>query len=210
MGLGVGTEAGLELSESGLGEDQFVELQKMIGIHPIPGTVLNTHDIAGGEFSIPILLANQEENGLTSQIELVDEGNEFLGLGGCQLDVLEDENVIADESFAQGLAKGEAFDLDVDLFAEIPGLRTMDDATATPQRGGKGASTSATGTLLTPRLFAGAVHITHGFGGSGTATLSCIACNHGIVNRLGSTPILDQLEANFVLAGCGAGRGKNI
>ena len=104
-------QTGFDLFKRGLGENELVRAQHVVGVERIARGQRDAGDVAGGEREVLVFFAAGNEERGARQFQGVDDLDEILGLGRRQFQIVHDDHVIQLEPFAQGLAQRELLGL---------------------------------------------------------------------------------------------------
>jgi len=189
--------------ESILGDDDFVESEKILGIDLRGRNEQISLDIAGCKEGRAGEAGRDDQRAADSTMQALHQGDELLGLGIFKLKGLNDENITGKNAGAKGLAEGKALDGFGSILGVAARVWAVRDTATNPDRGAGVAGTGAASTFLLPGLFTGKIHGCLGFDASCSAAAVGTHGNDDIVNRLGSLSVSNDFDLGlFGRVGC--------
>src|SRR5690606_36280553 len=108
-------------------------------------------NVPGRLVDIGVLLSRHDK-GRTVDLQVLEQGDHFAGLGSLQLERIDDDEFTVLDLGAQGLAQRSPAGLLGHRPPELPRVRTEDHAALPPQGRPYRTVTGPAGALLTPRL----------------------------------------------------------
>ena len=133
-------EAGFDLLEGAPGENQFVRAQDVVGVERFARDESHIWHIPRGERQVFVGRVGDEQRRAlevqggqkTDKIQRGEHTHKLPGFGGIKLEIVHKDHVAGTEALGQGFAQGKLSGAVRDLFREIAGFGSEDDATAAP------------------------------------------------------------------------------